>query len=181
MAASPGRERSRENARTRVLDSRRKLLVAASILVGVGGLATAVSAWGGVGMAIGVAGLAAILVAAFVSARRSEAMYLTKTRARGTPVFAALLNGSKGGDLLVTDSGLVFERNRRRPVRLSWEWSDVAQLVVRRKGPWGSAGVLRIHPQGGSASITIEVVDVERVDRSLAAVPELASKLDRQI
>src|SRR4051794_28239474 len=157
--------------------SQRNGLLASASSLGAAGLLAAVAMWGPAGilvwsLAMGVAGFLASTLS-----HRTERMYADRTREAGVPVFSALLNGSRGGDLIISGSGLTFERSKRRHMTIHQQWEDVRSVALKKKGPYGSAGILSVEPAYGP-TFRFEISDINRLDNALRAVPAAASKLD---
>lgn len=99
----------------------------------------------------------------------------------GTPVFAALLNGMSGGELTVTEDGFRFERRVRRPLVIHSGWERVQAVRLRRKGPYGSAGLLDLQVDGRSLPWVLEVSDSPRLLAALDAIPAVVTRLDGRL
>ena len=150
--------------------------------LGAGSLAfasvtTAVQLWGLPSIPIAVALFGALLLLAVKLAARTERLYQAKTQNEGVPVFAALLGGTAGGDLVVAPDGLRFVGGRQRTPSFAWAAEELRSVQVARKGPLGSAALLTIETVAGDR-ISLEVADGPRLAGALEEVIDLSVEVD---
>lgn len=129
----------------------------------------AVQLWGLPGIPIAVALVGALSLLAVKVAARTERLYQAKTQNEGVPVFAALLGGTAGGDLVVAPNGLRFVGGRPRTPSFSWATDELRSVRVARKGPLGSAALMTIDMVAGDR-IWLEVADGPRLVGALEDV-----------
>ncbi|HVM34833.1 MAG TPA: hypothetical protein VM784_05760 [Actinomycetota bacterium] len=135
-------------------------------------MTAAVQLWGPSGIPIAVALFGALSLLAVKVGARTEHLYQAKTEKEGVPVFAALLGGTAGGDLLVTRDGLQFVGGRQRVPSFTWAASELRSVRVARKGPLGSAALMTIETVTGDR-IWLEVADGPRLAGALEDVIDL--------
>jgi hypothetical protein len=153
------------------------LLLGAAVLA-TASLFSALSLWGPVGFPIWIIVLGGLSGLAFYMAKRTETMYADRTQRSGSPVFSALLNGVRGGDLTVSQSGLIFERTRTPSTCVRAEWHAVRRITLKKKGPYGSAGILTVEHADQSPLLRLEVADSGRLLSVLRDLPEAEGKLE---
>jgi hypothetical protein len=129
----------------------------------------AMQLWGLPGIPITVAVFGALYLLAFKVAARTERLYQAKTRNEGVPVFAALLRGSTGGDLVVASDGLRFVAGRRNTLSFAWATDELKGVRVARKGPLGSAALMTVDTVAGER-VWLEVADGPRLARAMENV-----------
>ena len=130
-------------------------------------VAAAVRLWGLPGIPIAAGFVGALWLVFLKMSARTERLYQAKTRNAGAPVFAALLGGTAGGDLVVSSDGLQFIGGRRRTPSFAWAAGELRCVRVARKGPLGSAALM-----------TVEMVAGDRLQLEVADGPRLAKALD---
>lgn len=165
------------------MDAKRQRL---PILLGAAALAaaslfSALSLWGPVGFPIWLIVMVTVSGLAVYMANRTERIYAERTGHNGSPVFSALLNGVRGGDLTLSPTGLAFERTRRPSTSVRTEWRAVDRIILRKKGPYGSAGILTVERGGQSPPLLLEVADSRRLLSALHDLPEAEGKLESDL
>ena len=150
----------------------RALAVLGAGVLAFASVTAAVQLWGPPGIPIAVALFGALSLLAVKLAARTERLYQAKTQNEGAPVFAALLGGTAGGDLVVTRDGLRFVGGRRRTLSFTWAASELRSVRLARKGPLGSAALMTIQTVAGDR-IWLEVADGPRLAGALEDVIDL--------
>ena len=135
-------------------------------------MAAAWQLWGLLGIPITVVTFVALRVVVLKVSRRTERLYETKTQSQGVPVFAALLGGAAGGDLVVDSRGLRFVGGRRRTRSFDWTTGELRCVRIARKGRLGSAAVMTVEMVAGD-TVWLEVADGPRLAEALERVPNL--------
>jgi hypothetical protein len=153
-----------------------------SAMLGAGALAlaavaVAVQLWGLPAIPIAAAFLGALWLVFLKMSARTEQLYQAKTRNAGAPVFAALLGGTAGGDLVVSSDGLRFVGGRRRTPSFVWAPDELRCVRVARKGPLGSAALMTLEMVAGDR-LRIEVADGPRLAKALNDVANLAVEIE---
>ena len=156
-------------------DDSRTLALTGAFSLAVASVVAALALWGPLGVPICFLILATLVVVAFRLAKRTERIYGERTDHSEFPVFAALLNGVRGGDLTISSDGFSFQDGRRQAKAQASDWNDVTALVLTRKGPFGSAGILRIDLLRTSP-LTFEIADCKRIRDVLANTSALSGK-----
>ena len=150
--------------------------------VGAGALAfasvtAAVQLWGLPGIPIAIALFGALSLLALKVAERTERLYRANSQKEGVPVFAALLGGTAGGDLVVAPDGLRFVGGRQRTPSFAWTAVELQSVRVARKGPLGSAALMTIETVAGDRT-WLEVADGPRLAGALEEVIDLSVEVD---
>lgn len=140
-------------------------------------VAAAWQLWGLLGIPITVVTVVVLWVAALNLSRRTERLYETKTQSQGAPVFAALLGGVAGGDLVVDSRGLRFVGGRRRTRSFDWTTGELRRVRVARKGRLGSAALMTVEMVEGDP-VWLEVADGPRLAEALDQVPDLDFEIE---
>jgi hypothetical protein len=151
----------------------RALTILGAGVLALASVTAAIQLWGLPGVPIAIASFSALSLLAVKVAARTERMYQAKTQNEGAPVFAALLGGTAGGDLLVASDGLRFVGGRQRTPSFSWAADELRSVRVTRKGPLGSAAHMTIDTVAGDR-IWLEVADGPRLAGALEDVIDLS-------
>lgn len=145
------------------------LAILGTSVLALASLTAAVPLWGVPGIPLVVAVFSAVSLLALKVAARTERVYQAKTGNEGVPVFAALLGGTAGGDLVEAPHGLRFVGGRPRTPSFSWAVDELRSVRVARKGPLGSAALMTIDMVAGHR-IWLEVADGPRLAGALEDV-----------
>lgn len=141
------------------------------------GVAAALQLWGLPGIAIAIAALGAFWLVVLKVSARTERLYRAKSQNEGTPVFAALLGGTAGGDLVVGPDDLRFLGGRRRTPSFAWAFGELRCVRVARKGSIGSAALMTVEMVAGDR-VRLEVADGPRLAKVLTDVVDLAVEIE---
>lgn len=133
--------------------------------------------WGLPGIAIAIAVFGAFWLVVLKMSARTERLYRAKTRKEGIAVFAALLGGTAGGDLVVGTDGLRLVGGRRTTPSFAWAPSELRCVRVARKGPIGSAALMTVEMIAGDR-LRLEVADGPRLAKVLKDVVDLVVEID---
>lgn len=155
----------------------RALAVLGAGVLALTSVTAAVQFWGPPGIPIAVGLFGALSLLAVKVAARTERLYQAKTQNEGVPVFAALLGGTAGGDLVVTRDGLRFVGGRQRIPSFTWAAGELRSVRVARKGPLGSAALMTIEMVAGDR-IWLEVADGLRLAGALEDVIDLSVEVE---